>query len=506
MAITNLPTPPSRSDPENFPERADAFMAALPGFATEANLLLEQASEAAIAADADASVASASKNAAVASQNQAAQSAQAADASRQISAEKANDAGASAQLAQQWATKMGAPVEGDGFSAKHYAKLAEAGTGLTVYSAGDVPSENIGPIYIKGQGVAEWDTFASRYEVRSKIAVGTPSWWPSRVSIPAGQIPLDGQVVSRATFPDLAAMVIAGMLPVVAEAAWQSDPTQRGMYTLGDGSTTIRVPDMNGKAAGSLGAVFRRGDGEMSAGTNGLIQRDALQNLTGAMTTRSGAGGVGALVSSSGAFQSATKATGSGIGFIAYAAGDGAGDQTTFDASRVARTAAETRPLNVTGVWTVHAFGAVVNPGSVDAAQLASDLAALDAELQTLVGQIEFTIIYPNGGSEASPANIAINSQYVLTNPFPGHHVILEPEVLYEGNWGNPGWWSGDANMAGIRATMRNNSIILSTAKNALGIGYPLGGGAFTYTGSTGIGVAGLPARIKVWKVKGAVA
>jgi hypothetical protein len=78
--------------------------------------------------------------------------------------------------------------------------------------------------------------------------------------------------------------------------------------------------------------------------------------------------------------------------------------------------------------------------------------------------------------------------------------------VLYEGNWGNPGWWSGDANMAGIRATMRNNSIILSTAKNALGIGYPLGGGAFTYTGSTGIGVAGLPARIKVWKVKGAVA
>lgn len=498
MAITNLPTPPSRSDPENFPERADAFMAALPGFATEANLLLEQASEAAIAADADASVASASKNAAAASQNQAAQSAQAADASRQISAEKANDAGASAQLAQQWATKMGAPVEGDGFSAKHYAKLAEAGTGLTVYSAGDVPSENIGPIYIKGQGVAEWDTFASRYEVRSKIAVGTPSWWPSRVSIPAGQIPLDGQVVSRATFPDLAAMVIAGTLPVVAEAAWQSDPTQRGMYTLGDGSTTIRVPDMNGKSAGSLGAVFRRGDGTLSAGTNGLIQRDALQNITGAFGSPISPGSV---ATSSGVFAHTAGAVGQ-----FQAGGSGNSSNQTFDASRVARTTTETRSLNVTGVWTVHAFGAVVNPGSVDAAQLASDLAALDAEFQTLVGQIEFTIIYPNGGSEASPANIAINSQYVLTNPFPGHHVILEPEVLYEGNWGNPGWWSGDANMAGIRATMRNNSIILSTAKNALGIGYPLGGGAFSYTGSAGIGSAGLPARIKVWKVKGAVA
>jgi hypothetical protein len=54
----------------------------------------------------------------------------------------------------------------------------------------------------------------------------------------------------------------------------------------------------------------------------------------------------------------------------------------------VARTDTETRALNVTGVWTVHAFGAVVNPGSVDAAQLASDLAVLNAAVQTLQGQI----------------------------------------------------------------------------------------------------------------------
>lgn len=35
MAITPLPTPPQRSDPTNFPVRADAFMTALPTFATE---------------------------------------------------------------------------------------------------------------------------------------------------------------------------------------------------------------------------------------------------------------------------------------------------------------------------------------------------------------------------------------------------------------------------------------------------------------------------------------
>lgn len=37
--ITPLPDPPLRSDPTNFPARADAFMAALPTFATEANAL-----------------------------------------------------------------------------------------------------------------------------------------------------------------------------------------------------------------------------------------------------------------------------------------------------------------------------------------------------------------------------------------------------------------------------------------------------------------------------------
>lgn len=39
MAITPLPTPPTRSDPATFAARGDAFMVALPTFATEANVL-----------------------------------------------------------------------------------------------------------------------------------------------------------------------------------------------------------------------------------------------------------------------------------------------------------------------------------------------------------------------------------------------------------------------------------------------------------------------------------
>lgn len=39
MAITALPTAPSRADPTNFSDRADAFLTALPTFGTEANVL-----------------------------------------------------------------------------------------------------------------------------------------------------------------------------------------------------------------------------------------------------------------------------------------------------------------------------------------------------------------------------------------------------------------------------------------------------------------------------------
>ncbi len=253
------------------------------------------------------------------------------------------------------------------------AEKGQAGGVATLDPDGLVPADQLPPI-------------------PSGPAVGTPNWWPLRASVPAGQIPQDGQEVSRTTYPDLAAMVIAGTLPVVAEATWQSDPTQRGKYTLGDGSTTIRVPDLNGKSAGSLGAVVRRGDGAMSAGTGGLIQRDALQNITGGFETRRLTGSGLAIV--------VTPAAGSGAMAInesgptrdritSDSTTPAASAAVTFDASRVARTADETRALNVTGIWTVHAFGAVVNPGSADAAQLASDYAVLNATVQSLSGTVQ---------------------------------------------------------------------------------------------------------------------
>jgi hypothetical protein len=69
MAITALPTPPSRDDPTNFSARGDAFLGALPAFATEANALAVDVNADAVAAAADATAAEAAAAAATAAAN-----------------------------------------------------------------------------------------------------------------------------------------------------------------------------------------------------------------------------------------------------------------------------------------------------------------------------------------------------------------------------------------------------------------------------------------------------
>ncbi|WP_445657255.1 phage tail protein [Achromobacter sp. NCFB-sbj8-Ac1-l] len=210
------------------------------------------------------------------------------------------------------------------------------------------------------------------------LPVATMAWWPLRASIPAGQIPADGQTLSRATFPDLAAMVTGGRVPVVPEADWLADPLKRGSYTLGDGVSTIRVPDMNGVASGSLAAMVLRGDGARSAGTPGRLQADQL----GPMDYRVVSG-----------FNQATNLLADGALNAVMPSGNFVGytftttRQTTSGNRWIANTGDETRMANATGVWTIHAFAAVTNPGAVDTAQLASDFAALNAAFQSLKGQ-----------------------------------------------------------------------------------------------------------------------
>lgn len=84
--------------------------------------------------------------------------------------------------------------------------------------------------------------------------------------------------------------------------------------------------------------------------------------------------------------------------------------------------------------------------------------------------RLGFTIIYPNGGTAVAPANISINSRYVMANPFPGKHVVCIAEVLYDGNWGDAGWmYSNGEGGRGVRANMLGlSNIVVQTGRTHL--------------------------------------
>ena len=205
----------------------------------------------------------------------------------------------------------------------------------------------------------------------------SPRPWPSRTHIHDGYAPLDGQELSRVLYPDAWAAIQAGAVPVVTEADWLADPLKRGAWTYGNGTTTFRMPDWNGKYVGSLGSLFFRGDGALSTGIPGRIQRDGVGTVSVPTRSTTYTGGWEARYLSS----FATLCP--GITLPSEAGWNGAlpGMPVTSDrTSAVNMGSAETRSLNVTGVWVCRLFGDVTNPGAADAGQLATEVARLWAQ------------------------------------------------------------------------------------------------------------------------------
>lgn len=103
----------------------------------------------------------------------------------------------------------------------------------------------------------------------SNISIGDPiglflggvQWFNgARAKVPDGYLTADGQLLSRATYPDLWAAINATYAPVT-DAVWLASSTKRACFSTGDGTTTFRMPDLNGIQPDSVKGLFLRGDG-----------------------------------------------------------------------------------------------------------------------------------------------------------------------------------------------------------------------------------------------------
>ena len=234
-----------------------------------------------------------------------------------------------------------------------------------------------GPLRLGGDAVGDYDAVTMRQLRSVSGGAGGPSMngvmnygvgdfhlRDSRAFIQPYEVVSDGQLLNRADWPELWAY--AQMLTPISDADWLADPSQRGKYSLGDGSTTFRVPDRNGVQAGSVPGLFARGDGGNSS-FDGRVRHNAAPNITGSTNTSimTGWGAAGSL-RGSGAF--VPKLTTNSTGKLATA---GTLVATTYfpsldiDASLSNSAygrdgAAEIRPNAFEGVWVIRASGGFV--------------------------------------------------------------------------------------------------------------------------------------------------
>lgn len=248
----------------------------------------------------------------------------------------------------------------------------------------------------------------------------------------------------------------------------------------------MRVPDLNAAVAGTGKPFYLRGG---SDALNGTSVGDAIRNIVGRLPSASGnKRGSAGTPAGTGALRAFAEGTGNNA-----AVNEGTSYGFTFDASLAVPTADENRVKTAYGVMTVRVFTEVSNVGALDAGQLATQLAVVDANTG-------FTIIYPNGGTQASPANVAINSRYVLANPFPGFHVICVAELLIGGTWGETGWAYTGGGYGTKASQSSSEGIVVQTGGVALVGSANNSGGIFPSTVS-----APTPCRVKVWKLKGGI-
>lgn len=233
-------------------------------------------------------------------------------------------------------------------------------TGGAINLAGNADTATKLAIARKINGV-DFDGTADITIKATNLRIGTVIWHLGpRSGINTGDLACDGQLVSRATYADLWDMVNTGKLASVTDAVWLADTSKRAAFSLGNGSTTFRLPDLNGAYSGSIANLFLRGTANQATYPAGTVVSDAIRNITGSLgviRTQSVAPPLTGPFYINGGTASISNAGGTGYPSVG------------FDASLAVPTANENRPVSAFGVWVITALGSdiVVPPASTAA-------------------------------------------------------------------------------------------------------------------------------------------
>ncbi|EKN3948502.1 phage tail protein [Yersinia enterocolitica] len=424
--------------------------------------LIENAGEAVAGAETARDEAVAAKTAAQSAEAAAEGSATSASGSATTASDAAAAATDSASIASEAATIATQSKDGAVTARDEAEQFAESvNPDLLMHTTGGTFT---GPVILAGDATDPKGA-VTKQQLDAKPAGGLPLLHSyqtdTRDHIEAGEAPQDGQLLSRALFPDAWAAIQAKRT-VITDAAWLGDPLKRGQFSSGDGSTTFRVPDKNGKYSGSLGATVGRGDGVKSAGTVGLLQMDAARNITGSFEFSPSTGLVLDISTLGGAFVKGTTNKAAGTNAQTIGAKD-----LLFDASKSPGflVADENRVLSVTTCWVIKLAGAAFNEGQINALELATQITLLSTRIATLESHQKFTYLYP-GGSAVAPATLGLSQRIVLDNPFIGRKIDYRCEVQFGGIWGVAGFGSnvgsGSVSVGALAIPWGDNIVVWS--------------------------------------------
>lgn len=315
------------------------------------------------------------------------------------------------------------------------------------------------------------------------VPLGAIIAYSANGELPSGYLLCDGAAVSRTMYPDLFSAIGT-------------------TYGAGDGSTTFNLPDYNTAQRFAQGGTVA-----------GVEKQAGLPNIKGYFGVPDYNDGTINPKNLAGAFSHTSRSP--------YQLGSAASstdiEQIDFDASRsssIYGNSDTVQPPALTCRYIIKAFdGQTHDSALIDITQYANELATkANRQLSNLTADGEnhflkndFTIIYPNGGSEKSPANVTNLSRYVESNPFPGYYVKCVPEILYNNEWGDPRWifrFDGDSGYSsyGVRTNQLNDDAVVVQTGSRLR-GYPSTCQGDPFGDTSGASPTTAPCRIKVWKI-----